>query len=222
MDYNKVWDYFDEAWCINLDHRTDRWENVQKEFSKVGLLDKIQRFSAIKHDKGTIGLILSNLKLIEMAKEKKLKNILIFEDDVHFINDTLTILEKSIEQIENLKWWLFYLGANTHTPLQLISKLKPNILQLQNAFATQSVAYSNLTYDLFIKQFSKFENLNTIESSDFIDVWLCNNFQKKNLCLVTNPIITTQSTSYSDIEKRNVNYNFMEQRFHENTSHIKI
>lgn len=28
-------DYFQEIYCINLDHRIDRWENAQKEFSKV-------------------------------------------------------------------------------------------------------------------------------------------------------------------------------------------
>ena len=40
-------DYFDKIFCINLDSRPDRWESVQKEFDKVGILDRVERFSAL-------------------------------------------------------------------------------------------------------------------------------------------------------------------------------
>ena len=96
-------DFFEEIWCINLDHRTDRWKNAQKEFESIGILDRVQRFSAIKHDDGRIGLIKSFLGIFEYAKSKNLNNILIFEDDVTFIkeNNPLETLSKSLEQIDN-------------------------------------------------------------------------------------------------------------------------
>ncbi len=219
MEYNKVWDFFDEIWCINLDHRTDRWEKVQKEFDSVGVLYRVQRFSAIKHSDGRIGVIKSNLALMKMAKEKNLKNILIFEDDVHFINDSVEILTNALEQIGTLKWSAIYLGANTHTKLEIITRSKPNILQLKNAFAAHSIAYNSNVFNIFI---NKYEGLETIEYNDILDVWLANSIQKKNLCLVLNPIITTQYESYSDIEKRDVNYSFMEDRFKKNTDGLNI
>lgn len=219
MEYNKVWDFFEEIWCINIDERTDRWESVQKEFDKVGLLPRVKRFSAIRNNDGRLGVIKSNLEIIKMAKEKGLKNVLVFEDDVHFINDTLSILEKSIEQIGNLDWWLFYLGANTHEPLQPISKSKPNILILKNSFACHAFCYRYKTYDFFIR---KYENLTKVEYPDILDVFMANYFQRKNLCLVCNPIIATQSASFSDIEKKNVNYSFIEERFKNNTKNLNF
>jgi len=219
MEYNKVWDFFDEIWCINLDHRKDRWTKAQMEFDSVGLLQRVNRFSAIKEEDGRLGVIKSNLQLIKMAKEKNLKNILIFEDDVHFINNPIETLDNSLNQIGTIKWSLIYLGANTHEKLELITRTKPNILQLKNAFAAHSICYNNNTFDIFIK---KYENIEKVEWIDILDVWLAQSIQKRNLCLVINPIITTQSESYSDIEKRDVNYNFIEERFKTNTDYLKL
>ena len=41
---NNPFDYFDEIYCINLDHRKDRWQHAQEEFKKVGILDRVQRY----------------------------------------------------------------------------------------------------------------------------------------------------------------------------------
>jgi GR25 family glycosyltransferase involved in LPS biosynthesis len=220
MEYNKVWDFFDEIYCINLDHRTDRWEKVQKEFESVGLIPKVQRFSAIKHEDGRLGVIKSNLAIVKIAKEKGLKNVLVFEDDVHFINDPVNTLEKAISQIGKLDWWLFYLGANTHQPLEIITKSKPNLLILKNAFAVHAMCYSYHTYDFFIRKYDGMENI--AEYSDILDVFIAGYFQRKNLCLVVNPIIATQSASFSDIEKQNVSYDFIEERFKNNTKNLKL
>lgn len=81
-------DKFEELWCINLDNRVDKWHNARKEFASVGISGRIQRFSAIEHEDGRIGLILSYVKLLEYAKEKGLKNILI----LRMISNLLIIL----------------------------------------------------------------------------------------------------------------------------------
>ena len=96
---NNAFDYFDEIFCINLDTRIDRWQHAQEEFKKIGILDRVHRFSAIKDKDGRIGLIKSNLEIIKYAKNKKLNNVLIFEDDFEFLIDNpLEVLQKSIEQ----------------------------------------------------------------------------------------------------------------------------
>jgi len=209
---NNSFNFFDEIYCINLDERTDRWEHASKEFIKAGIIDKVKRFSAIRDVDGRVGIIKSNLAIIKIAKEKKLKNVLIFEDDVQFIVDDIqTALQKSIEQSKDIKWHLFYLGANTHEKL---IKFKPNLILLKNAFAVHSMAYSNLMYDPFIR---KYEGLNQIKKfDDILDVYLAQQIQEKCICLMTNPMMTTQMNSYSDIEKTNVDYSFIEERFKKN------
>lgn len=209
-------DYFEEIYCINLDHRVDRWENAQKEFSKVGILDRVKRFSAIKLDDGRIGLIKSNLEIIKNAKKNNLENVLIFEDDVRFVSDdTLKILDLAIKQTKQLKinWQLFYLGANTHTKL---IKIAPNLISLNNAFATHSLAYHKSIYNKYIDYA---ENIKQIKKhTDILDVWMASEIQSKYVALMVNPLLTTQMNSYSDIEGRVVNYDFIEERFKNNIS----
>lgn len=205
-------DYFDEIYCINLDERTDRWEHAQKQFEKAGILDKVQRFSAIKDIDGRVGVIKSNLEIVKIAKQKKLKNVLVFEDDVEFIVDNpQKILQDSINQIVNIKWHLFYLGANTH---QKLAKFKPNLILLRNAYAVHSMAYSDLIYDIFIRRYEGIKMIKNFD--DILDVFLANKIQEKFICLMTAPMMTTQMNSYSDIEKRVVNYDFIEERYKKN------
>ena len=42
-------DFFEKIYCINLDHRHDRWEECCKIFNEYGMSDKVERFSAIQY-----------------------------------------------------------------------------------------------------------------------------------------------------------------------------
>ena len=140
MIYNKVWDYFAEIYCINLDRRQDRWEHAIQEFTSVGVLDRVQRVSAVEHQDGRIGLIKSFLKIFKEVQERNIQNVLIFEDDVRFIpeNNPISTLEKSITQMGSIEWSLFYLGANTH---ERCNVFRPNLILLKIAFSAHAVAY---------------------------------------------------------------------------------
>jgi len=207
-----AFDFFDKMFCINLDERTDRWEICKKEFEKVGILDKVERFSAVKDVDGRIGIIKSNLEIVKYAKENKLNNVLVFEDDVEFItDDTEGNLKKSLSQVGTLKWSLFYLGANTHNKLL---KIKPNLILIKNSYAVHAMAYNKVVYDNFIR---KYEGMDRItKHSDILDVYLAEQIQSKYVCLMTNPMLATQRNDYSDIEKREVNQNYIEERFKKN------
>jgi len=209
---NNPFDYFEEIYCINLDERTDRWEHAQEEFKKAGILDRVKRFSAIRDKDGRVGVIKSNLAIVKIAKEKKLKNVLVFEDDVEFIVDNIQeVLQQSLSQVNNLKWHLFYLGANTHEKLL---KFKPNLILLRKAYAVHSMAYSDMVYDMFIK---KYEGLDEIKKfDDILDVFFSNIIQEKYLCFMTEPMMTTQMNDFSDIEKRVVDQGYIEDRYKKN------
>lgn len=212
--YNKVWDYFKEIYCINLDKRTDRWEHALKEFEYVGVLDRVKRISGVEHQDGRIGLIKSFLKIFKDVQNRNVENVLIFEDDVTFIkeNNPIETLEKAIEQVGNIEWSLFYLGANTHEKCMIF---RPNLILLKNAFSAHAVAYNHKTYKQII---DKFYNTNKIKSiKDINDVFFCEQIQNKRTSFCVNPIIATQYPSYSDLEKKDVNYSFIEERFIKNT-----
>lgn len=203
-------DKFENIYCINLDRRTDRWEKVQEEFKSVGIIDRVKRFSAVEKEDGRLGLIKSFLELFKMAKKENMKNILIFEDDVHFINDPLPNLKKALSQIGSMDWGMIYLGANTH---QKLIKLKPNLCLLKNAYAAHAIVYDNKVYDDIIKRFESIDKVRGI--NDINDVFF-SKLQNKYMALLVNPIIATQSPSFSDLEKRHVSYDFIEERFKRN------
>jgi hypothetical protein len=76
-----------EALVINLDHRTDRWERMQKDFSNSSF--RLTRFPAImitdpsisRKDRGYIGVARTHIEIIKMCKEKGQKTVLVLEDD---------------------------------------------------------------------------------------------------------------------------------------------
>ena len=76
-----------EALVINLDHRTDRWEQMNKDFANSSF--RLTRFPAVmitdpnvpRKDRGYIGLARTHIEIIKMCKEKGLKTVLILEDD---------------------------------------------------------------------------------------------------------------------------------------------
>lgn len=207
-----AFDYFDEIYCINLDDRPDRWEHAKQEFTKAGIIDKVKRFSAIKESDGRVGVIKSNLAIVKLAKEKKLKNVLVFEDDVKFIvDDVQKTLQTSIDQAKGINWYLFYLGANTH---QKLIKFKPNLILLKNAYSVHAMAYSHLVYDIFINKFDKLNKISAFD--DILDVFFAQKIQEKYICLMVNPMMATQMNDYSDIEKRSVNQEYIEERYKNN------
>jgi GR25 family glycosyltransferase involved in LPS biosynthesis len=81
-----MFEFIEQVVYINLDHRVDRRIEIEKELSQYFPIEKITRFSAIRHDHGGIGCTKSHIAVLEMAKEKGWKNYLVVEDDAIFSN----------------------------------------------------------------------------------------------------------------------------------------
>jgi glycosyl transferase family 25 len=75
--------FFDAVIYINLESRLDRKIEIETELNNINF--NFERFNAIPDNFGIVGCTKSHLEVIKIAKEKKLKNILIFEDDFHFL-----------------------------------------------------------------------------------------------------------------------------------------
>jgi glycosyl transferase, family 25 len=161
-------DYFDEIYCINLDKRTRRWELAQNEFKKLGILDKVKRFSAIDNLGGKRGCFESHMKIIHMAKENNLKNVFIFEDDVAVLPCySHEKFEKSINFLKDQTWEFFYMGGLERRikPRPMYNKLKKKydtndvstefdyIMEAHSVGWNQSYAINSCIFDKIIAEY---------------------------------------------------------------------
>jgi FkbM family methyltransferase len=74
----------DRVFLINLDKRQDRLIEFMQECRKMNI-QNVERFSAIyRPDHPALGCTSSHLAVVKLAKEKRYKNIIIFEDDFTF------------------------------------------------------------------------------------------------------------------------------------------
>ena len=95
-------DYIDALIYINLDHRTDRRNEMEAELKRVGFPSaKVYRMSAIRDNYGPVGCNLSHAAALRLAYYKGWSNVLILEDDFNF-NDGLEDLARFCAS--DIKW----------------------------------------------------------------------------------------------------------------------
>lgn len=68
---------------INLDRRADRRREIEGELVSMGISG--ERFAGIAATPGIVGCGLSHLAVLRLARDRGLKNVLIFEDDFQFL-----------------------------------------------------------------------------------------------------------------------------------------
>ncbi len=96
--------HFDRIYCINLDRQKNRWDLAQEEFMKVGIENKIVRFTAFDVPIPHVGCALSQRYIIQQAKSESLKNVLILEDDIEIIPENIKYLPGGLPE----EWSLLY------------------------------------------------------------------------------------------------------------------
>ena len=80
--------YIDVIYYINLDHRTDRNEQIMDELQKMEInSEKIVRIPAMYREHGDVGCSLSHAKTIETFLASPHQHCLILEDDFMFTMD---------------------------------------------------------------------------------------------------------------------------------------
>lgn len=218
-------EYFDKIFIINLEHRTDRWEQCVNILSEYNITN-YERFSAIcpKYEDipeklyknlvvnkkkwyvtGAIGCKLSHLEIIKLAKERNYNNFLVLEDDFCIqknINEFNNIFNNFINEINRIKWDMIYLGGN--------NLIKPNSIDNFKLLHKAIKVNTTHAYCMNSSLFDKCINEISICGTE-IDDYYKNNIQKNNelnvFCIF--PSLIKQRESVSDIFKGTVmKYNF--------------
>ena len=207
---NNKYNNIDIIYYINLDHRKDRNEQFKSELNKINFpINKVKRISGIYHDIGSIGCALSHINILHQFIESKFTNCIIFEDDFEFINniDHDFIINKVFE--DNINYDVISLSSNIQQYRNYNNYLKRLIEgQTTSGFLINKTFASKLlnNYINAVNNLKYYANKEILSSHIFaIDV------QQKILQLDNNwyvffPILGKQRDSYSDIEKKYVNY----------------
>ncbi len=144
---NSPFDFFDKIYCINLPTDNDRWSSVSTQFDKVNILDRVEQIyvtpldqkitsSKLKYPRGEIGVSLSQLKIIVHAISSNINNVLIFEDDFKFTENTLINLNNSIYELP-INWNIFFLGG---TPVNKLTKYSNNLYKTNEFYGAYAYA----------------------------------------------------------------------------------
>jgi GR25 family glycosyltransferase involved in LPS biosynthesis len=205
MNLNEL---FPLSYCTNMDYRPDRWEQAQQEISKVGITPirasgVIWNGTENKVYNGYIGCGLTHLNCLKLALEKN-ESVLMFEDDVLFINDYLNTINSAIEELPT-DWDMFYLGGNI---CRSIFRFSEHLGRLTHAQATHAYGVNKIFLPYLVS------HLETRKDA-IIDVIYGNEIIPRNKCFITIPMVAIQRNGQSDIEGKNIDFNWMEQRFKE-------
>lgn len=192
-------EFFDAIYCINLDERTDRWEQAQVEFKKLGV-EGVKRFSAIRHERGAIGCRESHLGIIKEAKELGFNNVLIFEDDVLVLEGSISKIDDSLSELKNIPWELFYFGATVDPNVGRLTPVSPHLVRTNFAYTTHAYAINSDMFDFILEQ---------APHHGIIDVFYNRTIVSRGQSYIINPMLCIQQESYSDIEKHHADYGWM-------------
>ena len=196
MDLNRAFPY---KVCINLDRRTDRWEQMRTRFEQHEIYD-VRRFSAVDGQQSTVppswsstpgayGCLLSHLRIVHVARELGEPSVLIFEDDVVFNQNLQEKFSSYIQQLPS-DWDMLYFGA---LHLDDLIDISGNIHRIRRACSTYAYALNRTIYDAFIELHSRFNGP--------VDV-LNQVLQTQHVCYCFMPHLAWVDKHFSDVQDR--------------------
>lgn len=116
----KLIERFDRSYIINLRDRTDRRVEVIREFAKIGITlphPKIGLYTAERPaDQGVFpslgarGIFESHRDVLRLAIERRLSNVLVFEDDVFFRDIPEHAIDGMLSELGRQPWDIIYFG----------------------------------------------------------------------------------------------------------------
>jgi len=179
-----------KIFVINLDKRKDRLEEVSEMLKDY----QWERIEAIETAKGYYGCVLSHIKSLKKAKEEGLQEVIIMEDDFHFVGDgkfhyplecDVCLYSCKLNKKEDYNDNFYRVIDGRHTDFYLVKQHY---------------------YDKLIKTFTEslMNLLNEYQHKNYLDVYWLEN-QKKDLFLCPHIRLGYQREGYSDIVNQEKN-----------------
>lgn len=205
-------DYLDAILYINLKHREDRKEHCLDEIRKIDkYLIKTYRIDAVYDEElGARGCISSHIKALEYFIENKYwNNVLILEDDFTFISDNKETINQSISYLLNNGNYDVLLLSHSIYNYNAQNTSDNNIHKVLCSQTASGYIVSRNYVNTLISNFKTAYN-NMVEFG-YKPEWCCDQSWKQLMpsgnWYTYKDRIGKQYESYSDIEKKTVNYN---------------
>jgi len=158
----------DRIFIINLAIRPDRYEKIKSQLDALNITN-YERFDAVVATNepyisdpqivqffqrglctGIIGCTISHVKMVEIAKERGYKQILVLEDDAFFQEGFEEKMKAVVEQLKTVQddWKLLYLGANHKKKGVPVTE---NIKKVTKAFCLHAYIIRDSLYDEILR-----------------------------------------------------------------------
>jgi len=148
---------FPHKFCINLDRRPERWEQMRSKFERCGV-EGVQRFAAVDGQQaivpanwtdppGAYGCLRSHLEIIEEARRCGWPNVLIFEDDAALDPELSEKFSSYFQQVPG-DWEMLHFGAN-HMAAPV--EVSADVVRITSANSTFAYALNAPVFDSFIE-----------------------------------------------------------------------
>ena len=201
-------DKIDKIVYINLDHRTDRNEQIINEFKKINI-EKYQRFPAIKRDFGSLGCGLSHVAVLtDFASDDQLQIGMIIEDDAQFQINRQTLDTYIEEFIKDTRSVVLCLGFNARN----IQPYNNHFYRTCDTQTTSCYVIKKAFVNTLLSNLSEAcDNLASISDRSHavgnysIDIYW-KRLQHDHIYLIPRQRAVIQRASYSDISKCHTNY----------------
>ena len=183
---------FLEIYCVNLKERDDRNEHMQEIFRKNNLKVTFYRpeRNAIS---GAVGCRESHIAILKEARDRRLPNVIIFEDDIDLLDDIRDVVLPA-------KWDMFYLGGNW---LDILNRSESDKYCKVRSWSTYSYAVNAHFYDTLIEGLEKTEKE--------IDRYYLENVHPNADVYMAKPQLVVPSERFeeSDIMGKKMDYGFL-------------
>ena len=193
------------SFFINLDHRTDRKQHVEKQLRSVGISSPV-RFSAIRLPNGAIGCGMSHLRCLEHARNNAWDHVLIVEDDIQFLDPSLFVNQMNAFLQNQKEWDVLLLGGNNVPPYREIDTtcVQVSFCQTTTGYLVKNHYFETLINNirLGISHLIREPNNRIMYAID--KFWILLQRQDKWFLII--PLTVTQREDYSDIERMPTNY----------------
>ena len=164
--------YFDRIYLINLKTRPDRLKRSIREFESVGLrevevvpaVDANKEYIPMKTfnkkmmdmvgwTKGAAALSVTTHRIIQDAKRKGYKSILIMEDDIGFHQNAAVKTNMFMNNIHK-NWEMLHFGS---VPRRAETTLNKYVKRLNGSFYCHCYAIRDTIYDLYADHLAKID-----------------------------------------------------------------
>jgi len=204
------------AYCINLDHREDRWAECERNFAAQGLAAGIvQRWRAFEdREFGALGCARSHVSVLaNFITERTEPYCLVLEDDFDFLrtwNDFSGTLNGLLQK--GLDWDVLLLAGTSTVPY---AENPPGVARVVESQSASGYLLQRRYVPLVLQCFSQsIVMLERFKGSPPREIWTIRfaidqawkQLQRVDRWFIMTPPIGHQRPSFSDIEQKNVDY----------------